>query len=76
MPSILDFKGRSITVVIKYTDAHTITWAGGAISWPDNNSAPIPTSAAGATDVFMFFGDGTNIFGSTAGQAYVQTPEV
>lgn len=76
MPSIIDFKGRSITVVIKYTDAHTITWAGGTISWPDNNTAPIPTSATGATDVFMFFGDGTNIFGSTAGQAYVQTPEV
>lgn len=76
MPSINDFKGRSITVVIKYTGTHTITWAGGAISWPDNNAAPIPTSATGATDVFMFFGDGTNIFGSTAGQAYVQTPEV
>lgn len=72
MPSIADFTGRSITMVIKYTGSHTITWAGGAISWPDNNTAPLTTSAAGATDVFMFFGDGTKIFGSTAGLSYVQ----
>jgi hypothetical protein len=72
MPSVAEFTGRSITMVIKYTGTHTISWAGGAVSWPDNNAAPLTTSAAGATDVFMFFGDSTKIYGSTAGLSYVQ----
>jgi hypothetical protein len=68
MPAAAALTGKSVTVLIKYTGAHTITWTG-AISW-ESNVVPVPTSIAGTTDLFSFFGDGTKIYGLCGGQAF------
>lgn len=70
MPTIEAMTGKSITLVIKYTGAHTITWSGGVIKWAENQ-APITSSASNLTDIFSFFGDGDNIYGVVSGQAFV-----
>jgi hypothetical protein len=68
MPAAAALTGKSVTVLIKYTGTHTITWTG-AISW-ESNVVPVPTSIAGTTDLFSFFGDGTKIYGLCGGQAF------
>lgn len=68
MPAAAALTGKSVTVLIKYTGAHTITWSG-AISW-ESNFVPVPTSIADTTDLFSFFGDGTKIYGLCGGQAF------
>lgn len=68
LPAASVFTGKSVSVVVKYSGAHTITWSG-AISW-ESNIVPVPTSLAGTTDIFTFFGDGTKIYGVCSGQAF------
>lgn len=68
VPAANTFTGKSVTVVVKYSGTHTITWSG-SISW-ESNIVPVPTSIAGTTDIFSFFGDGTKIYGVCSGQAF------
>lgn len=68
LPAASAFTGKSVSVVVKYSGAHSITWSG-AISW-ESNVVPVPTSLAGTTDIFSFFGDGTKIYGVCSGQAF------
>lgn len=69
MPTVEAMTGKSITLVIKYTGTHTITWAGGTIKWAEN-LAPITSSVSNLTDIFSFFGDGDNIYGVISGQSF------
>lgn len=62
--------GKSYVIMIQYGGTHTLTWAGGStIKW-NNGTAPTPTSSNGKIDMFTFFCDGTNTYGSTFGQNF------
>jgi len=62
--------GKSFTVIVSYAAADSITWAGGStIKWA-GGSTPTPTSATGKIDIFNFYQDGTNTYGSIFGQNY------
>jgi hypothetical protein len=62
--------GKSYVVIIAYTGVHTVTWAGGStIKW-NNGSAPVQTSTNGKFDIFTFFCDGTNTYGSLFGRNF------
>lgn len=62
--------GKSFVVIVSYGGAHTITWAGGStIKW-NGGIAPTPTSTSGKFDIFTFFQDGTNTYGSVFGQGF------
>ncbi len=59
--------GKSYVIMVAYGGTHTLTWAGGGtLKWA-GGTAPTPTSASGKIDIFSFFCDGTNTFGSAAG---------
>lgn len=59
--------GKSFVVMIQYGGAHTLTWAGGSTLKWNSGVTPVPTSATGKIDIFSFFQDGTNTYGSTFG---------
>lgn len=62
--------GKSYTVIVSYAAADSITWAGGStIKWA-NSVTPTPTSATGKIDIFNFYCDGTNTYGSIFGQNF------
>lgn len=62
--------GKSFSVIVKYNAADALTWAGGTtLKWA-GGTTPTPTSAAGKFDVFNFYQDGTNTYGSVYGQNY------
>ena len=62
--------GKSYVVIIAYGGSHTVTWAGGStIKW-SNDSEPSQTSTNGKFDIFTFFCDGTNTYGSTFGKGF------
>lgn len=62
--------GKSFVVMIAYGGVHSITWAGGStIKWA-GGSAPTPTSVSGKVDMFTFFQDGTNTYGTVFGQNF------
>jgi len=62
--------GKSYVVIIAYGGTHTVTWAGGStIKW-NNNTEPSQTSTNGKFDIFTFFCDGTNTYGSTFGKGF------
>ena len=62
--------GKSFLVIIAYTGAHSITWAGGStIKW-NGGTAPTATSVNGKFDIYTFFQDGTNTYGSTFGSNF------
>jgi hypothetical protein len=59
--------GTSYVIIVTYSGAFTVTWAGGgAIKWA-GGTAPTPTSVSGKYDIFSFFADGPNTYGSTFG---------
>jgi hypothetical protein len=61
--------GKSFTLLLKTgTGGFTITWPA-TTKWP-NNTAPTLTSTATKLDKFVFTSDGTNWYGSNAGQNY------
>jgi hypothetical protein len=62
--------GKSFVVMIQYGGAHTLTWAGGSTLKWNANVTPTPTSVNGKIDIFSFFQDGTNTYGSTFGQNF------
>ena len=62
--------GKSFTIIVSYAAADSITWAGGStIKWA-GGTTPTPTSATGKIDIFNFYQDGTNTYGSVFGQNY------
>jgi hypothetical protein len=62
--------GKSFTVIVSYAAADTLTWAGGTtLKWA-NSTTPTPTSATGKIDIFNFYQDGTNTYGSVFGQNF------
>jgi hypothetical protein len=62
--------GKSFTVIVSYAAADTLTWAGGTtLKWA-SSTTPTPTSATGKLDIFNFYQDGTNTYGSVYGQNY------
>lgn len=62
--------GKSFTVIVYYAAADAITWAGGTtLKWA-GGTTPTATSATGKYDIFNFYQDGTNTYGSIFGQNY------
>lgn len=62
--------GKSYTVIVSYAAADSLTWAGGStLKWA-NGVTPTPTSATGKIDIFNFYCDGTNTYGSIFGQNF------
>lgn len=62
--------GKSFVVIVAYGGAHAVTWAGGStIKWT-GGTAPLQTSTSGKFDIFTFFQDGTNTYGSIFGQGF------
>ena len=60
--------GKSFIIMLKTgAGSYTVTWS--TVKWPAG-TAPTITSTASRQDVFSFFSDGTNWYGSTLGQNY------
>lgn len=60
--------GKSFTLLLKTgAGSYTVTWS--TVQWPGGTS-PTLTSTASKMDRFVFVSDGTNWYGSTAGQNY------
>lgn len=61
--------GKSFVLLLKQdgTGSRTVTWS--TVRWP-GGTAPTITTTASRQDIFSFFSDGTNWYGSTAGQNY------
>lgn len=62
--------GKSFIVMVQYGGTHTLTWSGGSTLKWNANVTPTPTSVNGKIDIFSFFQDGTNTYGSTFGQGF------
>jgi hypothetical protein len=62
--------GKSFTLLLKQdgTGSRTVTWPA-AVKWP-GGTAPTITSTASKLDKYVFTADGTNWYGSNAGQNY------
>ena len=59
--------GKSYTIIVTYSGSYTLTWAGGStLKWA-GGTTPTPTSANGKYDIFNFYCDGTNTYGSVFG---------
>lgn len=62
--------GKSFVILVEYGGTHTLTWAGGGtLKWA-SATAPVATSANGKIDIFTFFQDGTNTYGSSFGRNF------
>jgi len=61
--------GKSFILLLKQdgTGSRTVTWS--TVKWPAG-TAPTITSTASKQDIFSFFADGTNWYGTTVGQNY------
>ena len=60
--------GKSFVILLKTgTGSFTVTWS--TVKWP-GGTAPTITSTASKQDIFSFFSDGTNWYGTTVGQNY------
>ena len=61
--------GKSFVLFLKQdgTGSRTVTWS--TVKWP-GGTAPTITSTASKQDIFSFFSDGTNWYGTTVGQNY------
>jgi len=61
--------GKSFILLLKQdgTGSRTVTWT--TVKWPAG-TAPTITSTASKQDIFSFFADGTNWYGTTVGQNY------
>ena len=66
MPSV--GAGKSFILYLKTgAGGYAVTWA--TVKWPAG-TAPTVTSTASRMDIFSFFSDGTNWYGTTVGQNY------
>jgi hypothetical protein len=61
--------GKSFILLLKQdaTGSRTVTWT--TVKWPAG-TAPTITSTASKQDIYSFFADGTNWYGTTVGQNY------
>ena len=61
--------GKSFILFLKQdaTGSRTVTWT--TVKWP-GGTAPTITSTASKQDIYSFFSDGTNWYGTTVGQNY------
>lgn len=61
--------GKSFVLLLKQdgTGSRTVTWT--TVKWA-GGTAPTITSTASKQDIFSFFADGTNWYGTTVGQNY------
>lgn len=61
--------GKSFIMFLKQdaTGSRTVTWS--TVKW-SGGTAPTITSTASRQDIFSFFSDGTNWYGTTVGQNY------
>ena len=61
--------GKSFILFLKQdgTGSRTVTWS--TVKWPAG-TAPTITSTASKQDIYSFFADGTNWYGTTVGQNY------
>lgn len=59
--------GKSFVLIVAYGGTHTLTWAGGSTLKWGNAGEPTETSSNTKFDIFTFFQDGTNTYGSTFG---------
>jgi len=61
--------GKSFIMFLKQdaTGSRTVTWS--TVKW-SGGTAPTITSTASKQDIFSFFSDGTNWYGTTVGQNY------
>jgi hypothetical protein len=62
--------GKSFTIIVSYAAADALSWAGGStLKWA-SGTTPTATSVTGKIDIFNFYQDGTNTYGSIFGQNY------
>ena len=60
--------GKSFLLMFKTgTGGYTVTWS--TVKWP-GGTAPTITATASKMDIFSFFSDGTNWYGTTVGLNY------
>jgi hypothetical protein len=62
--------GKSFTIIVTYSGTYSLTWAGGGtLKWA-GGTTPTATSVSGKYDIFNFYQDGTNTYGSVYGLNY------
>jgi len=62
--------GKSFTIIVTYSGTYSLTWAGGGtLKWA-GGTTPTATSVNGKYDIFNFYQDGTNTYGSVYGLNY------
>jgi hypothetical protein len=61
--------GKSFIIMLKQdaTGSRSVTWT--TVVWP-SGTAPTITGTASKQDIYSFFSDGTNWYGTTVGQNY------
>lgn len=59
--------GKSFTIIVAYGGTHTLTWAGGSTLKWSGGTTPTATSTNAKFDIFNFYCDGTNTYGSVYG---------
>lgn len=61
--------GKSFIIMLKQdaTGSRSVTWS--TVTWP-SATAPTITGTASKQDIYSFFSDGTNWYGSTIGQNF------
>jgi hypothetical protein len=60
--------GKSFIIQLKTgAGSYSVTWT--TVKWP-GGTAPTITSTASRMDIYSFFSDGTNWYGTTVGQSY------
>lgn len=61
--------GKSFIIMLKQdgTGSRSVTWS--TVTWP-GGTAPTITGTANKQDIYSFFSDGTNWYGTTIGQNY------
>ena len=62
--------GKSFTIIVTYSGSYSLTWSGGGtLKWA-GGTTPTATSTSGKYDIFNFYQDGTNTYGSVFGLNY------
>ena len=62
--------GKSFTIIVTYSGSYSLTWSGGGtLKWA-GGTTPTATSTSGKYDIFNFYQDGTNTYGSVYGLNY------
>lgn len=66
MPTVAS--GKSFVLMLRSgSGSYTVTWS--TVKWP-SGTAPTVTTTASRMDIYSFYSDGTNWYGTTVGQNY------